>query len=59
MLLDLRQIIEVPGKSVPFKCELNTEELEFDSIKEYKTPPTAEGRVFNDSRNDLRLRQMW
>ena len=33
MLLDLRQIIEVPGKSVPFKCELNTEGLEFDSIK--------------------------
>ena len=49
MLLDLRQIIEVPGKSVPFKCELNTEGLEFDSIKEYKTPPTAEGRVFNEA----------
>ena len=43
MLLDLRQIIEVPGKSVPFKCELNTDGLEFESIKEYKTPPTAEG----------------
>ena len=49
MLLDLRQIIEVPGKSVPFKCELDTDGLKFESIKEYKTPPTAEGRVFNEA----------
>lgn len=49
MLLDLRQIIEVPGKSVPFECELSTDGLEFDSIKEYITPPTAEGRVFNEA----------
>ncbi len=65
MLLDLRQIIEVPGKSVPFECELDTQGLEFDSVKEYKAPPMAEGRVFNeargypDSRNDLCVRQMW
>ena len=49
MLIDLRQIIEVPGKSVPFKCELDTDGLKFESIKEYKTPPTAEGRVFNEA----------
>ena len=49
MRIDLRQIIEVPGKSVPFKCELDTDGLKFESIKEYKTPPTAEGRVFNEA----------
>ena len=49
MLLDLRQIIEVPGKSVPFECELDTQGLEFDSVKEYKAPPMAEGRVFNEA----------
>ena len=49
MLLDLRQIIEVPGKSVPFECELDTQGLEFDSVKEYKAPPMAEGRAFNEA----------
>ena len=49
MLLDLREIIEVPGKSVPFNCELDTEGLEFDSVKEYKSAPVAEGRVFNEA----------
>ena len=47
MLLDLREIIEVPGKSVPFTCELDAEGLEFESVKEYKSNPVAEGRVFN------------
>lgn len=47
MLLDLREIIEVPGKSVPFECELSTEGLEYESVKEYKSCPTAEGRVSN------------
>ncbi len=47
MLLDLREIIEVPGKSVPFTCELDVEGLEFESVKEYKSNPVAEGRVFN------------
>lgn len=49
MLLDLRQIIDAPGKSLSFGCELESEALSFDSIKEYKTPPHAEGRVFNEA----------
>lgn len=49
MLLDLREIIEVPGKSVSFDCELDAAELEFDSVKEYKANPRAEGRVFNEA----------
>ena len=49
MLLDLREIIEVPGGSVPFECELETEGLAFDSVKEYKAKPIAKGRVYNEA----------
>ncbi len=49
MLLDLREIIEVPGGEVPFECELSVEGLEFDSIVEYKSAPKATGRVFNQA----------
>ena len=49
MLLDLREIIEIPGKSVPFECELSTEMLDFESVKEYKTPPVAKGKVLNEA----------
>ena len=47
MLLDLREIIEVPGREVPFRIEPDTDRLSFDPITEYKTAPVAEGRVFN------------
>lgn len=49
MLLDLREIIEVPGGEVPFECELSTEGLEFDSIVGYKSAPKASGRVYNQA----------
>lgn len=49
MLLDLREIIEVPGGEVCFECELPTEGLEFDSIVSYKSAPKATGRVFNEA----------
>ena len=49
MLLDLREIIEIPGKSVPFECELGTEMLDFESVREYKAAPTAKGRVLNEA----------
>ena len=32
MRLNLREIIEIPGGSVPFRCELETEMLDFPSI---------------------------
>ncbi len=47
MLLDLREIIEVPGKEIPFRTELPEDRLDFASVREYKSRPTAEGRVFN------------
>ena len=49
MRLDLREIIFVPGASVPFDCELETEGLDFPSVKAYTTKPRAEGRVYNEA----------
>lgn len=49
MRLDLREIIEIPGGSVPFQCELETDRLDFPSVKAYKAKPRAEGRVYNEA----------
>ena len=49
MRLDLREIIVVPGSSLPFACELETERLDFPSVKEYRSKPRAEGRVYNEA----------
>ena len=49
MRLNLREIIEIPGGSVPFRCELETEGLDFPSIQAYKGKPLAEGRVYNEA----------
>lgn len=49
MKLNLREIIEIPGSSVPFSCDLETEGLDFPSILRYETAPHAVGRVFNEA----------
>ena len=49
MRLDLRDIIEVPGSSVDFACELETDRLDFPSVKAYKAKPHAEGQVCNEA----------
>ena len=49
MLLDLRKIIHVPGESVEFQCELSGDGLDFPSVSEYRSPPRASGRVFNEA----------
>ena len=49
MWLDLREIIEIPGASVPFECELETDRLDFPSVTAYKAKPRCEGRVFNEA----------
>ena len=49
MRLNLSSIIEVPGGSVPFACDLETDNLDFPSVKAYPTKPHAEGRVFNEA----------
>jgi uncharacterized protein len=48
-MLDLRDIIEIPGTSIPFKCELDTERLDFPSIAGFVSAPTAEGKVTNSA----------
>ena len=49
MLLNLREIIEVPGASVPFVCEPDTDNLDFPSVAGYISLPHAEGTVFNEA----------
>lgn len=49
MMLNLREIIEIPGGSVPFEREMDTEGLDFSSVKAYKSKPRAVGRVFNEA----------
>ena len=49
MFLNLREIIEMPGGSVPFECELSVGRLDFPSIKGYEAPPHAVGRVYNEA----------
>lgn len=49
MRLNLREIIEIPGGSVPFECELETDSLDFQSIAAYNSKPHAEGRVYNEA----------
>ncbi len=49
MLLDLREIIEVPGREVPFDCYIGTEDLSFESIREYKSDLHGVGKVFNEA----------
>jgi len=47
MRLNLREIIEIPGASLPFETQLETDNLDFNSITAYKSKPHAVGRVFN------------
>ena len=49
MRLNLREIIEIPGGSIPFACELDTENLDFPAVKAYQAKPHAEGRVYNEA----------
>lgn len=49
MRLDLREILQLPGSSLPFVCELETEGLAFPSLRAYLSPPRAEGRVYNEA----------
>ena len=44
MKLNLREIIEIPGGSVPFAQELDTALLDFPSVRAYTAPITAARR---------------
>ena len=47
MILDLHEIIEVPGGHVSFRCELDRERLDFPALAAFAGPVTASGEVRN------------
>ena len=49
MLLDLREIIEVPGGKIEFDRDIESDNLGFDSVKEFLSPLHAKGSVFNEA----------
>jgi len=55
MQLDLRKIIDNPGASLGFQCDVGMEGLEFPSVFRYVGNPRACGCVFNEA-GILRIR---
>jgi uncharacterized protein len=49
MRLNLCEIIEMPGSSLPFSCELDTERLLAPAILRFITAPRAEGVIRNSA----------
>ncbi|MBR0162040.1 MAG: DUF177 domain-containing protein [Oscillospiraceae bacterium] len=49
MRLDLRELIVNPSSRIPFETELDTERLDFPSVKAYLSAPTAEGVVCSEA----------
>ncbi|MBO6039825.1 MAG: DUF177 domain-containing protein [Oscillospiraceae bacterium] len=49
MRLDLRELIVNPERRLPFRLELETDRMDFPSVKEYLNPPVAEGIVYNEA----------
>ena len=47
MILNLKDIIEIPGGRKPFSQTLDTGMLDFPSVRSYLAPVTAEGEVRN------------
>ena len=47
MLIDLHEIIDAPGKSVGFQCELDRDRLRFPGLEAFRGPVTARGTVKN------------
>lgn len=47
MRINLCEIIEMSGKSLPFSVQLETERLMLPSIKEFLSPPHAAGEIVN------------
>jgi uncharacterized protein len=49
MRLDLSTLIVNPDRRLPFRLELETDRLDFPSVKGYPVPPVAEGVVYNEA----------
>ena len=49
MRLDLRELIVNPERRLPFHLELETDNLDFPSVREYLRAPVADGVVSNEA----------
>ena len=49
MRVDLRDIIVNPSVRMPLRIELETEDLDFPSVKAFQKPPEADVTVFNEA----------
>ena len=49
MRLNLREIVEMPGAEMRFECVVGTGRLNFPSIKGFRTPPAAKGKIKNSA----------
>ncbi len=49
MRIDLRDVIVNPSVRLPFRVELETDNLDFPSVLGYRRPPVAEGLVYNEA----------
>ena len=49
MRLDLRELIVNPERRLPFHLELETDNLDFPSVREYLQAPVADGVVSNEA----------
>ena len=49
MRLDLRELINIPGKSISFSYDLDLGNMAFPSVKEIKRPLAVEGTVYNEA----------
>jgi len=47
MRIDLTKILDNPGESLGFECDLEPEDLQFEQIKSYKQKPHANGVIRN------------
>jgi len=47
MNLSLREIIEVPGASLPFECEIDPDDFYFPSVEKFLKPLYASGEIIN------------
>ncbi len=47
MKINLCEIIEMSGSSLPFSCQLETERLADPAIVKFVSPPLAEGQITN------------
>lgn len=47
MRINLCEIIEMPGKKLPFQCELETDRLLTPAIKTFLAPPVGSGEIVN------------